>query len=94
MNPESLLHTIAEQLRAEATKGPGTMFLLHTPAGFFVTREPSYEQTKAIVAKYDCMRFCDGLTSMQWSSLMKKAWDVHPTTQEGDASEQQPAKKP
>lgn len=92
MNPESLLHTIAEQLRAEAVKGPGTMFLLHTAVGFFVTRAPSHEQTKAIVVKYDCQRFCDGLTSNQWSSLMKKAWAVQPTPQKGAAGEQQPAK--
>lgn len=94
MNPESLLHDAAELLRAEAKKGPGTMFLVYHHDNFHVTRTPLPDATNSIVAKYDCQRFCDGLTLMQWSSLMKKAWAVHPTPQKGGASEQQPAQKP
>lgn len=92
MNPETLLHTIAEQLRAEAVKGPGTMFLMHIKGSFYVTRTPDPAQIKSIVAKYDCLDFTVGLSVMQWSSLMRKIWSVHPAGQKGFTSEQQPAK--
>lgn len=94
MNPESLLHEAAEMLQTEAKKGPGTMFLLPRLGGFIVTRTPNPADEKAIVARYDCTKFCKGLSPQNWSSLMKKIWAAHQATQKGTAGGQQPAKKP
>lgn len=94
MNPESLLHEAAEMLREETKKGPGTMFLMPRIGGFIVTRAPLPERIKDIIARYDTTEFVEGLTVPQWCSLLKKIWAAHQATQKGDASEQQPAKKP
>lgn len=94
MNPEQLLHETAKQLRAEAIRGPGMMFVMYLDGSFNVTRTPKPEDVKLIIAKYDCMKFCDGLTPMQWTSLLRKLAAVYVPPKERGIGEQQPAKKP
>lgn len=94
MNPETLLHMAAEQLTIEAVKGPGTMFLVKGPTGLDVTRSPNPAIALLLIAKFDCDEFRKGLSSNQWARLLKDIWNAHTTGQKGDASEQQPAKKP
>ncbi len=86
MNAETLLHAAAEQLRNEATKGPGTMFLLIENKTLYVTRTPGQVSIRDVVAQYRCEKFNKGLTSTQWASLLKKLWTAHLEAEKGDAS--------
>lgn len=86
MNPETLLHTIAEQLRAEAAKGPGTMFVVHVGFNLIVTRTPNPADVTNIVTKYDCEVFGKGLSSSQWAILLKKLSAANAADQKGAAS--------
>lgn len=89
MNPESLLHKVAQMLRVEAELGPGTMFIVGDKDNVDVTRTPKPDQELLIIAKYDCQQFCKGLTAPQYAALLKKLWDACKPEQKGGTSEQQ-----
>lgn len=93
MNPESLLHKVAQLLRDEAEVGPGTMFVIGDINNVDIVRAPSGEDVKKIIARYDCEAFQKGLTAPQWAHLLKRLWNCCGVNAKGGNSGKPPTKK-
>jgi len=74
MNQEQLLDHVAELLRTEAEKGPGTLLLVFTDDFHVLRLDIAVGDIGTLLGFFDAGKVGSGLAPSSWLELSKKVW--------------------